>query len=357
MASALQELRLGTRGSQLALWQAEAVAARIAECGGPPCRIVIIKTSGDRLQEAPLSQVGGKRLFVKELEDALLRRDIDLAVHSSKDMPAILPDGLTIAAVLPREDPLDAVVLPDANDRKTSDVMSRGRTQGRDAPDAASGFNRVQDEGRIIEPLIAHLGQTPVLGTGSVRRVAQLKRLVPGARFTAIRGNLDTRLRKLDDGQYDALVLAAAGLRRLGFASRISLTLPSAACVPAPGQGIVAVEIRDGDEQISRIVAPIDDSATAAALNAERAVVAALGGGCQTPLGALASPISSEEIELVAVVVSLDGSRAVRGHAMGSRRDAAAIGARVGAQLIADGADEILAAARRAAGAVQGIQP
>ena len=314
----VQELRLGTRGSQLALWQARTVASRIAETGGPPCRIIIIKTSGDRLQHGPLSDIGGKRLFVKEIEDALLRDDIDLAVHSSKDMPTILPDGLAIAGVLPREDPFDAVVLPSFRSTATS----------------------------TIDELVAALGQAPSIGTGSVRRVAQLTRLFPGARFAAIRGNLDTRLRKLDSGDHDALVLAAAGLRRLGFASRISLTLPSSACVPAPGQGIMAIEIREDDDALRPIVTRINDAAAGAALRAERALVEALGGGCQTPIGALASPIDGETIELVAAVVALDGSRTVRGSARGPRAEARALGARVGAQLIADGADEILAGAR-----------
>jgi len=314
----VQELRLGTRGSQLALWQARTVASRIAETGGPPCRIIIIKTSGDRLQHGPLSDIGGKRLFVKEIEDALLRDDIDLAVHSSKDMPTILPDGLAIAGVLPREDPFDAVVLPSFRSTATS----------------------------TIDELVAALGQAPSIATGSVRRVAQLTRVFPGARFAAIRGNLDTRLRKLDSGDYDALVLAAAGLRRLGFASRISLTLPSSACVPAPGQGIVAIEIREDDDALRPIVTRINDDAAGAALRAERALVEALGGGCQTPIGALASPIDGETIELVAAVVALDGSRTVRGSARGPRAEARALGARVGAQLIADGADEILAGAR-----------
>jgi hydroxymethylbilane synthase len=325
------ELRLGTRGSQLALWQANTVAARIAAEGGPSCRIVVIKTAGDRLQEAPLSEVGGKRLFVKEIEDALLRGDVDLAVHSSKDMPAVLPAGLAIAGVLPREEPFDAIVLPAAASR--------------------------WEPGAGIDELVARLGQTPSIGTGSVRRIAQLTRLVPGARFTPIRGNLDTRLRKLDEGAHDALVLAAAGLRRLGFGRRISLALPAAACVPAPGQGIVAIEIRVGDGQVREAVARISDAAAAAALAAERAVVEALGGGCQTPVGALAVPIDSDALELTAIVVALDGSRAVRGQERGPRRDAAAIGARVGAQLIRDGADEILAEAARATGAVEGIQP
>jgi len=328
------ELRLGTRGSQLALWQANTVAARIAAAGGPPCRIVVIKTSGDQLQEAPLSQVGGKRLFVKEIEDALLRGEVDLAVHSSKDMPALLPEGLTIAGVLPREQPLDAVVLPV---RLKPSGVSRAVTS--------------------IDDLVSLLGQSPSIGTGSVRRIAQLTRLFPGARFTPIRGNLDTRLRKLDEGAHDALVLAAAGLRRLGFADRISFALPAEACVPAPGQGIVAIEIRDGDERVRDAVSRIDDRDAAAALVAERALVDALGGGCQTPIGALATPLDGDRIELVAVVVALDGSKAVRANGGASRAEAAALGARLGAQLIADGADEILAEAARAHGAVEGIQP
>jgi hydroxymethylbilane synthase len=338
--SGLRELRLGTRGSQLALWQANTVADRIVRTGGQPCRIIIIKTSGDRLQEAPLSEAGGKRLFVKEIEDALLRSEIDLAVHSSKDMPAILPDGLAIAAVLPREDPLDAVVLPTAKRHVT-----RGETnRPPGVSDARADFNR---NCATIEELIAALGQRPLFGTGSVRRIAQLTRLMPGARFVNIRGNLDTRLRKLEVGDHDALVLAAAGLKRLGFASRISLTLPATACVPAPGQGIVAVETRSGDEDVRRMVESIDDPLARAALDSERALVAALGGGCQTPIGALASPIDgSDSLELLATVVALDGSRAIHARARGPRREAVQIGSRVGAQLLADGADEILTQAR-----------
>ena len=327
--AAIPELRLGSRGSQLALWQAHAVAAGIEQHGGPPCRIVVIQASGDRLQEAPLSDVGGKRLFVKEIEDALLRQGIDLAVHSSKDMPAILPAGLTIAAVLPREDPLDAIVLP-----RTAAVQPR-----------------------TIDELVAHLGQSPSIGTGSVRRIAQLTRLFPGARFSPIRGNLDTRLRKLDEGAHDALVLAAAGLRRLGFASRISFPVPATACVPAPGQGIVAVEIRDGDARVQHALEPINDGGAAAALTAERALVEALGGGCQTPIGALATPLDADALELVAVVAALDGSRVARARASGSRLRAANIGAEAAGQLMQDGAREILAEARRTQTPVDGIQP
>jgi hydroxymethylbilane synthase len=327
------ELRLGTRGSQLALWQANTVAARITASGGPPAAIVTIKTSGDRLQDAPLSQIGGKGLFVKEIEDALLSGDIDLAVHSSKDMSAVLPPGLQIGAVLPREDPLDAIVFP-----------------------VAAGDSHGAGEGNLqtIEQLVAVLGRTPALGTGSVRRIAQLTRLIPAARFVPIRGNLDTRLRKLDSGSYDGLVLAAAGLSRLGFASRISMRLPASACIPAPGQGIVAIEVRQDNDAVRRVVARIDDAAAAAALDAERTLVAALGGGCQIPLGGLASPIDERDLELIAVVVSLDGSRAVRAEARGSADEAAALGERVAARLLQDGAGEILEECRNQQASLNG---
>jgi hydroxymethylbilane synthase len=335
MVAAPSELRLGTRGSPLALWQAHAVAARIAAAGGPPSRVVIIKTSADRWPEEPLFRIGGKRLFVRELEEALGRGDIDLAVHSSKDLPSDLPDGLAIAGVLAREDPLDALVLSERAEGLRA--QGSGGAQGTGAPCLTAS----------LEELMATLGPSPVIGTGSVRRVAQLTRLMPGARFTPVRGNLDTRLRKLDSGEYDALVLAAAGLRRLGLASRISLRLPCTACVPAPGQGIVAVETRRDDETVNRFVARIDDREASAALEAERALVAALGGDCQTPIGALASPLDRHDLELVAIVVSTDGGRVVRGYGRGDGREAAAIGARVGAQMIGDGADEILAGARK----------
>jgi hydroxymethylbilane synthase len=316
-----QELRLGTRGSQLALWQANTVAARIAAAGGPACRLIVIKTDGDRLQSRPLSEIGGKGLFVKEIEDALLADEIDLAVHSSKDMSAVLPAGLTIAGVLPREDPRDAVVL-------------RAGARG-------------WELGASLDELVAALGPSPSIGTGSVRRIAQLSRIFPGARFAGIRGNLDTRLRKLDEGAHDALVLAAAGLKRLGFESRISLSIPAAACVPAPGQGIVAIEIRAGDQPVADAVARISDAASFDALTAERALLETLGGGCQTPVGALASVVDGDRLEMVSVVAALDGSRVIRVSATGSRQQAGTLGREVGAQLIADGAGDILADAER----------
>jgi len=322
-------LRLGTRGSQLALYQANTVSRLIAEAGGPPCELVIIKTSGDRLQERPLSEVGGKRLFVKEIEDALVRHEVDLAVHSSKDMPALLPEGLEIAGVLEREDPRDAVVLP------SSKAM----------------------QAHSLEQLVTALGQSPSIGTASVRRVALLTRIFPNAKFAAVRGNLDTRLRKLDEGAHDALVLAAAGLRRLGFGSRISFTLPLSACVPAPGQGIIAIEIRAGDHAVRRAVEAITDRVAAQALDAERGVVDALGGGCQTPIGALATPVRDDQFELVAAVIALDGSRMMRTVVHGPRHEARALGVRAANELLAQGAADILEEARRVQALIERKSP
>jgi hydroxymethylbilane synthase len=291
------------------LWQARTVAARLQEASATPCEIVVIKTGGDRLAEAPLSEVGGKRLFVKEIEDALAGGEIDLAVHSGKDMPVVLPDGLGIGAVLPREDPHDVLILPPS--RHPGEVT--------------------------LETLRQQLGDTPRVGTSSVRRIAELRRFLPHGRFEPIRGNLDTRLRKLDRGDHDVLVLAAAGVRRLGFTDRISATLPFDICIPAPAQGAIVIEIRS------------DDAAT-------RARVAALGGGCQTPIGAIAV-LDGDDLDLYAVVASLDGARAVRGRLRGPRAIAEDIGTRLAGQLIQEGAVEILEQVRRMQAPVDGIQP
>ena len=331
----MDTLRIGTRGSELALFQAHAVAELLARHAKVASDIVVIKTSGDRLADASLSQIGGKRLFVKEIEDALLAGDIDLAVHSSKDMPALLPEGLLVGAVLQREDPHDALVLPA--------VLPT-------VPTAPTG------EVRSIHEVVSALGRTPRIGTSSIRRVAQLVRLFPGARFLPVRGNLGTRLRKLDAGEYDALVLAAAGLRRLGRADRITAMIPSDVCVPAPGQGIIAVEIRDNDERVRRVVASVDNADAAAALRAERAVVTRLGGGCQMPIGAMAE-LSDEGLALRGVVVSPDGDRIVRASASGSSADAEGIGRQVADELLRGGAGDILTDVQRAHAAVEGIQP
>jgi hydroxymethylbilane synthase len=204
--------------------------------------------------------------------------------------------------------------------------------------------------------LVRRLGQAPRLGTSSVRRSAQLARLWPDARFEAVRGNLDTRLRKLDAGEYDALVLASAGLLRLERADRISAALPVDACVPAPGQGIIAIEVRSGDRPVQDPVERIQDVTSAAALAAEREVVVRLGGGCQMPIGAYAS-VEGKEMSMTAIVISLDGRRAARAESAGDVSDPETLGARVAEQLLAAGADTILAEVQRAHAAIEGIQP
>ena len=294
-------LRIGTRGSPLALWQAHAVAG-LLERHGRASEICVIKTAGDRLQDAPLSDAGGKGLFVKEIEDALLSGAVDLAVHSAKDMSVSLPDGLGVAAVLPREDSRDALVLP------------RGRLS---------------------------LGEAPAIGTGSVRRSAQLGERHPGARFLPIRGNVDTRLRKLDAGEYDALVLAVAGLKRLGHEERITVRIAHDDCVPAPGQGIVAIETRLDAADVRGVLEAINDVEAAACFEAERAVVAALGGGCQLPLGAVAVHAGGR-LEMQAIVTSLDGARRIRRRAEGDASRPAELGARLAADLAGAGAIAIL---------------
>jgi hydroxymethylbilane synthase len=311
-------LKIGTRGSALALWQARTVAALI-EAGGTRVDLAVIKTIGDRLQDRPLSEAGDKRLFVKEIEDALLAEDVDIAVHSAKDMSATLPDGLEIAAVLPRDDPHDALVLH--------------------AGTAVADFGGA----------LAHVGETPTIATSSIRRVAQLAAVLPRARFAPIRGNVDTRLRKLDEGGFDGLVLAAAGLRRLGFSARISATIPLEVCVPAPGQGIVAIEIRGDDERARAALKSAGDTAAARALVAERTVVTALGGGCQLPLGAIALP-GPRGLRMHGVVATADGARVVRRTVEGPASDPGGLGVRLAEELTRGGAAEILDAVRRFGG-------
>ncbi len=309
-------LRLGTRGSQLALWQAGAVATAIEAAGGPVCEIVSITTRGDRAAEARLADIGGKRVFVKEIEDALLDGRIDLAVHSAKDLPAELPDGLRVAGVLPREDPRDALVLP------------AGRPAG-------EFLGLIRDFDRCVR-----------VGTGSVRRVAQLKRLMPAARFCDVRGNLDTRLRKLDEGLTDVLVLAVAGLQRLGWEHRVSARIPVDACVPSPGQGTVAIETRSDNRPLLAIVGMISDGGAEARLRAERALGAGLGGGCQLPVGALARE-EDGQLHLMAIVTSLDGSQAIRGDLTAPIGDATRLGSELAGRLLAEGAAQILEEVRR----------
>ena len=306
-------LRIGTRGSALALWQANKVSG-LLNAAGVQTELVVVKTTGDRRQEVPLAEAGGKRLFVKEIEDALLEGDVDIAVHSAKDMPADLLDGLVVAAALARDDPRDAVVFPSSKPVRAT-------------PDVAA-----------LEKL---LGDTPLIGTSSVRRSAQLRAILPGASFTPIRGNVDTRLRKLDDGGYDALVLASAGLNRLGLSSRITAALPIEYCVPAPGQGIIAVEARAGDRDGLRTLRAMTDVRAEASLIAERALVSALGGGCQLPLGGIALHVDGE-LEMRAVVASIDGGQVLKAYGRGPVPDADSLGRSIANELLGKGASKIL---------------
>jgi hydroxymethylbilane synthase len=331
-------LRVGTRGSALALAQAGEVVARIAGSGGPPCETMIIRTSGDRVPLAADTAAEGKRMFVKELEDALLRHAIDLAVHSCKDLPVALPAGLELAAVLPRATPWDALVLPASAAQPPPAVDAALSPQG--------PFGWMPASAGMTGAVVRALGPSPRVGTGSIRRTAELSRLLPGARFLPIRGNVDTRLRKLDGGEYDVLVLAAAGLERLGVADRISCLLPVDVSVPSSGQGVIAIEARAGDMTACRAAAAVSDPVTAAAVAAERSLVAALGGGCRTPVGAVALPVDGD-LELHAAVLSLDGRRAVRGIDRGPQADAAELGRRLARRLVAEGAAAILEEVRR----------
>lgn len=289
-------LVIGSRGSQLALWQAHWVQARLASLG-LDSRIEIIKTTGDRVTSVPLSSVGGKGLFTKEIEDALLAREVDLAVHSLKDLPTEVPEGLQITAIPEREDPRDAMV---------------GKR-------------------------LAELREGAKVGTSSLRRSAQLQRLRPDLRVESVRGNVDTRLRKLDEGQYEAIVLAAAGLTRLGWSDRIAEAIDPEVMCPAVGQGALAVETRVGEDTCRAL----DHAETRAAVTAERALLAALGGGCQTPIGANAQVVG-ERLRLMAIVLSTDGSQSVRDQAEGPVSDAGLIGQELGRRLLRLGADRIL---------------
>ena len=300
-------LTIGSRGSQLALWQARWIQARLAALGHES-RIEIIHTTGDRITDVPLAKVGTKGLFTKEIEEALLRGDIDVAVHSMKDMPTETPSGLTIAAVPEREDARDAMV------------------------------------GMRLDELPARAK----VGTSSLRRTAQLRALRPDLAIDSIRGNVDTRLRKLEERNFDAIVLAAAGLRRLGLESRIAEALDPAVMCPAAGQGALAVETRN-DGEAHEICRRLDHSETRAAVTAERAVLAELGGGCQVPIGAHAR-IEGEVLHIDAIVVSPDGDQVVRLGASGPASDREQIGITLGRELLMAGAEDILDAVYGEAG-------
>jgi hydroxymethylbilane synthase len=291
---------IGSRGSQLALWQAHHISSCLQKLG-VETRLEIIKTTGDKITDVPLAQVGGKGLFTKEIEESLLAGSVDLAVHSLKDMPTALPAGLTLAAIPEREDPRDALI------GKPLDELRPGSK----------------------------------VGTSSLRRATQLQALGRGLVIENLRGNVDTRLRKLDDGHYDAIVLAAAGLRRLGWADRIRELIDPDVMCPAAGQGALAIETRDDGGAAFQIAGELNHAATQAAVTAERSLLETLEGGCQVPIGAYAH-FEGPLLHLIAVVASPDGSRIMRDRASGS--DPVTLGRELGERLLASGARDILRA-------------
>ncbi len=296
-------LTIGSRGSQLALWQARYIASQLEKLG-VASRIETIKTTGDHLQTASLVQAGGKGLFTKEIEDALLVGAIDIAVHSLKDLPAEIPPGLAIAAIPQREDARDAMV------------------------------------GCRLDEL--RMGAK--VGTSSGRRAAQLRHLRPDLQVEPIRGNVDTRLRKLREGQYDAAVLAAAGLHRLGLEREIAEIFSADRMCPAAGQGALAVETRERDAAQS-LCAQLEHVPSRRAVECERAALAALGGGCQLPMGVFAE-VSGEALQVMALVISPDGKRVLRARESGLAQRAEEAGRRVADTLLRQGADTILAESR-----------
>jgi hydroxymethylbilane synthase len=302
-------LILGSRGSLLALRQAEIVRAKLtARYPELHLLVKVIKTSGDRIADRPLTDFGGKGLFIKELEEALLAREIDLAVHSLKDMTAEIPAGLHLAAVLEREDPRDALIT------------------------------------RTGRGTLLTLPEGAILGTSSLRRAAQVRAHRPDLQIRPLRGNVDTRLRKLDDGHYDAIILATAGLVRLGLEERIVERIPTEVMIPAIGQGVIAVETRADDDEVNALLAPLDHPQTRSAITAERAVLHRLGGGCHVPIAAHADVLPHDPSHLIlrGMIASPDGARLLSAHVVGPLTEAAALGRHLAEQLLAQGALALL---------------
>ena len=299
------QIIIGTRGSKLALWQADYVEQRLREeYPGLQVTQKRISTKGDRILDVPLAKIGGKGLFTKELEEEMLSGSIDLAVHSLKDMPAKVPDGLMIAAVTKRLDPGDALVS-----------------------NRFSSFSELPQGARV--------------GTSSLRRRAQLLCARPDLTMIDLRGNVNTRLRKLDEGEYDAIVLAVAGLKRLGFADRIREVLPQTMVLPAVGQGALAIETRADDKETRDMLAFLRDDETICCAEAERSFLARVEGGCQVPVGVYATA-EGDDLKIEAVIASLDGRRSYRGTVNGAKADAVKLGKGLAEKLLNEGGAKIL---------------
>ena len=301
------KLTIGTRQSLLALWQSNHIAALLRE-KYPECEVVLKKivTKGDRILDVPLAQIGGKGLFTKEIETELADGTIDLAVHSLKDMPTVLPEGLCLTAITERANVGDAFV---SNKYASFEELPLGA----------------------------------VIGTSSLRRKAQLLAARPDLQIMDLRGNVDTRLRKLDEGLYDAIILAAAGLERLGHGDRITALIPPDVCLPAVGQGALAIEARTADDEVRSMLEFLNDLPTKQSTDAERAFLGLLEGGCQVPIGVHAD-VAGEQIKIEAIIAALDGSTVLRDTITGKAEDAIALGQQLGKKMLAAGGQEILAA-------------
>ncbi|MDF2500361.1 MAG: Porphobilinogen deaminase [Anaerosporomusa subterranea] len=305
------QLVIGARGSKLSLWQANHIAD-LLRAAHPQLEVSIktFVTKGDKFLDAPLAKIGGKGLFTKEIETAMLLGEVDLAVHSLKDMPAELPPGLMIAAVTKRHDPNDAFI---SNTYASLECLPQGAK----------------------------------LGTSSLRRKAQILSKRTDLNIEDLRGNVDTRLRKLDNGEYDAIVLAVAGLKRLGLGGRITQVLPREICLPAVGQGALAIETRSDDATIQDLVACLEDNATRQAITAERAYLQVLEGGCQIPVGVFGQIVGGE-LKLQAVILSLDGTKKISDVIYGNCDDAAVLGRELADRMLAAGGSNLLAVLAKA---------
>jgi len=306
----MQKLRLGTRGSKLALWQAECVAGEIHKIL-PELNIetVIIKTTGDKILDVALSKIGDKGLFTREIENSLLAGEIDLAVHSMKDLPSFLAPGLTLGAVLKRENPQDVL------------ISHKNYT-------------------------LASLPRHGLVGTSSLRRIAQLRALRPDLRMVDLRGNVETRIKKMQEQDLDGIVLAYAGVKRLGFSGQISEIINTDLMLPAVAQGAIAIELRAEDYETYKIITPINDHHTNLATKSERALLRELEGGCQVPIASLAQ-IKGDTIHLEGLVASMDGQRLIKGSQSGHLDQAVEIGRLLAQNLLSRGADSILEEIKR----------
>jgi hydroxymethylbilane synthase len=308
MRMSKRNIVIATRGSMLALWQAEWIKSQLKELDSDlAIELKKIKTTGDKILDVPLAQVGGKGLFVKEIEEALLDRSADLAVHSMKDVPTELPEGLHLSAITKREDARDALI-------------------------AREGISSIKD-----------LPQGAHVGTSSLRRICQLMSVRPDLKITQLRGNVDTRIRKLDEGQFDAIILATAGVKRLGYTERITEKIPIDISLPAIAQGAVGIECRVDDEFTNELVKKLNHPDTSVCVTAERAFLTKLEGGCQVPIAGYAVLEGSDKIVITGLVGSLSGETIIKEVISGNPKDAEKLGVTLAESLLFKGAGEILA--------------